>query len=131
MPKQGRLFALLRGLGSSGRRALAVVVLTAFGAGLVSPALAGQAGGDERGRSGGGLDLRITAEDLPSYRQETTAIVAPAAQETSPLINSSRNFREDSAFTARSQYRWQTGQPLYRGDELRPKTPGIDLFGKD
>ncbi len=131
MPKQGRLFALLRGLGSPGRCALAVVVLTALGAGLVSPALAGQAGGDERGRSGGGLDLHITAEDLPSYRQETTGNVAPAVQETSPLIKSSRSFREDSAFTARGQYRWQSGQPLYRGDELRPKTPGIDFFRKD
>lgn len=131
MLRRVRPFAASRRPGFPGRYALAVVVFAALGPGVVSHALAGQEGGVDRGLPSGGLDLRITGEDLPSYRQETTGNVAPAAQETSPLINSSRNFREDSAFTARNQYRWQTGQPLYRGDELRPKTPGIDLFRKD
>ncbi len=130
MLKRGRLFALLRGLGLPGRCALAVVIFTALGPGVVSHAHAGQEGGPDRVLSGGGLDLRITDEDLPSYRQESTGIGAPAAVETPPAIDWSRSTREDKAL-ARGRYRWQTGQPVYRGDELRPKTQGLDLFHKD
>jgi hypothetical protein len=110
---------------------LAIVVLTALGPGAVSHALAGQEGGGDRGLAAGGLDLRITDEDLPSYRQETTGIVAPGAEEPRPVIDWSRNAREEGAPAAQNRYRWQTGQPVYRGDELRPKTPGLDLFHKD
>jgi hypothetical protein len=132
MPRRARPFATSRRSGFPGRCALAVAVFAALGPGVVSHALAGQEGGADRGGlSVGGLNLRITDQDLPSYRQETTGIVAPAAEETPPVIDWSRGAREDEAFTAGTRYRWQTGQPVYRGDELRPKTPGLDLFHKD
>ena len=122
MLRRVRPFAASRRSGFPGWYALAVVVATALGPGVVSHALAGP---------DGGLDLRITDEDLPSYRQETTGIVATTAEEQPPIFGWSRGIREDEVLKARKPYRWQTGQPVYRGDELRPKTPGLDLFRKD
>ncbi len=117
MLRRVRPFASLRRSGFPGWYALAVVTATALG-----PALAGP---------DGGLDLRITNEDLPSNRQETTGFVATTAEEQPPIFGWSRGIREDEVLKARKPYRWQTGQPVYRGDELRPKTPGLDLFRKD
>ena len=132
MLRRVRPFAVLHRSGFPGRYALAVVVFAALGPGLGSPALAGQEGGGDRERSGGGLDLRITDQDLPSYGQETTGVGAPAGEETPPtIIDWSRSSREVRASTTRKQYRWQGGQPLYRGDELRPRTPNLDLIHKD
>jgi hypothetical protein len=131
MLRRVRPFAASRRSGFPGWYALAVVVATVLGPGVVSHALAGPDGGADRGLPGGGLNLRITDEDLPSYRQETTGIVATTAEEQPPIFGWSRGIREDEVLKARKPYRWQTGQPVYRGDELRPKTPGLDLFRKD
>ncbi|MEE8292913.1 MAG: hypothetical protein V3R22_00695 [Kiloniellales bacterium] len=131
MLRRVRPFAASRRPGFPGRYALAVVVFAALGPGVVSHALAGQEGGVDRGLPSGGLDLRITGEDLPSYRQEPTGSGARAAEETSPASDWSRSTREDEAYAAGTRYRWQSGQPVYRGDELRPKTQGLNLFHKD